>query len=73
VDPSGVLGLKVGDAAMMRSVGSQQPAGFAEIPVSELDSKFARDPCVPVRLDVGITRALVPDQPQAFSCGEAAC
>jgi carbonic anhydrase len=37
-----------------------QLAAFFEIPVSELDSKFADDPHAAVRLDVGIARAALP-------------
>jgi carbonic anhydrase len=38
----------------------EQLAAFFEIPVPELDSKFADDPCAVVRLDIGITRAAIP-------------
>jgi carbonic anhydrase len=103
VDPGAVLGLKLGDAVVMRNIGGRitpsvlrswallgrlgrgelpggrlvilhhtdcgirrlagypdQLAAFFEIPVSELDSKFADDPYAAVRLDVGVARAALP-------------
>lgn len=72
VDPADILGMKPGEAVIMRNIGGRiTPGLYFQTPEGELGKKAVKDPRAAVAVDVGLLRA-IPALPARIRAAHAA-